>query len=213
MKNIGVTGNVGLFKVPVVSDVIYVDGDTSVYRFETVRTEAKLREVIHAIDDRAEKPADVSQEDFDALKKIRSYNGTEGYSHQIVIPAFSNAIPLAKEFLLFLASDEALQIYFDVTGCTLPYNAENLDTSKGSEFQKDAARIGETSVYVNDMQSKNPLYFMTELGFNNDQYFMEKRMGTSVAEDYLDAKGWYDYIYNYFNDNFENYQALVNIGK
>lgn len=54
---------------------------------------------------------------------------------------------------------------------------------------------------------------MTELGFNNDQYFMEKRMGTSVAEDYLDAKGWYDYIYNYFNDNFENYQALVNIGK
>ena len=63
------------------------------------------------------------------------------------------------------------------------------------------------------MQSKNPLYFMTELGFNNDQYFMEKRMGTSVAEDYLDAKGWYDYIYNYFNDNFENYQALVNIGK
>lgn len=213
MKNIGVTGNVGLFKVPVVSNVIYVDGDTSVYRFETVRTEAKLREVIHAIDDRAEKPADVSQEDFDALKKIRSYNGTEGYSHQIVIPAFSNAIPLAKEFLLFLASDEALQIYFDVTGCTLPYNAENLDTSKGSEFQKDAARIGETSVYVNDMQSKNPLYFMTELGFNNDQYFMEKRMGTSVAEDYLDAKGWYDYIYNYFNDNFENYQALVNIGK
>lgn len=71
-----------------------------------------------------------------------------------MIPAFSNAIPLAKEFLLFLASDEALQIYFDVTGCTLPYNAENLDTSKGSEFQKDAARIGETSVYVNDMQSK-----------------------------------------------------------
>ncbi len=212
MKNIGITGNIGMFKVPVVSDVIYVNGDTSTYRFETVRSETKLREVIHAIDDGTGKPADVSQTDWDELVKIRSYNGTEGYSHQIVIPAFSNAKELAKEFLLFLASDEALQIYFDTTGCTLPFVSENLDTSNGSQYQKDAAKIGSTASYVNDLQSDNPLFFMTEMGFNNDQYFMEKRMGTSVAEDYLTAQGWYDYIYNYFNDNFENYQALVNIG-
>lgn len=212
MLNIGISGNVGMFKVPVVSDVIYVEGDESTFRFETVRSESKLREVIHAIDDGTGKPADVSQEDYDALVKIRSYNGTEGYSHQIVIPAFSNAIPLAKEFLLFLASDEAMQIYFDATGCTLPFNSENLDTSAGTQYQKDAAKISSTSSYVNDLQSDNPLFFMTEMGFNNDQYFMEKRMGTTVPEDYLDAKGWYDYIYNYFADNFENYQTLVNIG-
>ena len=53
---------------------------------------------------------------------------------------------------------------------------------------------------------------MTELGFNNDQYFMEKRMGTSVEEDYMTAKQWYDYTYDYFSSNFQNYQALVNIG-
>ncbi|MGN1078515.1 MAG: extracellular solute-binding protein, partial [Candidatus Gallimonas sp.] len=153
MKNIGITGNIGMFKVPVASDVIYVDGDASTYKFDTVRSESKLREVIHAIDNNAEKPAAVSQEDFDALKKIRSYNGTEGYSHQIVIPAFSNAKELAKEFLLFLASDEALQIYFDTTGCTLPFLSDNLDTSAGTQYQKDTAKIGQASIYVNDMQS------------------------------------------------------------
>ncbi len=213
MKNIGITGDIGLFKVPVVSDVIYVDGDTSTFRFETVRSEEKLIEVINAIDNDAAKPADVSDADFAELKKIRSYNNTEGSSHQVVIPAFSNAKTVAKEFLLFLASDEALQIYFDTTGCTLPFNSETLDTSKGSQYQKDAAKIGEKCTYINDLFSDNPLFFMTELGFNNDQYFMEKRMGTSVKEDYLDAKGWYDYIYEYFRDNFGTYQALVNAGK
>ena len=212
MKNIGITGNIGMFKVPVVSDVIYVNGDTSTYRFETVRSETKLREVIHAIDDGTGKPADVSQPDWDELVKIRAYNGTEGYSHQIIVPAFSNAKELAKEFLLFLASDEALQIYFDTTGCTLPFVSENLDTTAGSQYQKDAAKIGNSSTYVDDQQSTNPLFFMTELGFNNEQYYMEKRMGTTVKEDYLDAQGWYDYIYNYFSDNFKNYQDLVSIG-
>lgn len=213
MKNIGVTGDIGLFKVPVVSDVIYVDGDTSAYRFETVRTEAKLREVISAIDANAAKPAGVSDDDFNELKKIRSYNGTEGIAHQIVIPAFANAKEVAKEFLLFLASDEALQIYFNATNCTLPFISENLDTSAASQYQQDAAKIGNSSVFVNDMLSDNPLFFMTELGFNNDQYFMEKIMGTSDKNDYMTAKQWYDYTYQYFRDNFSNYQALVNIGK
>lgn len=214
MKNIGITGNIGMFKLPVVSDVIYVNGDTSAYRFETVRSEEKLVEVIKAIDGNTGKPAGVSQEDYDELVKIRSYNGTEGYSHQIVIPAFSNAKELAKEFLLFMASDEALQIYFDETGCTLPFVSENINTSAGSQFQKDAAKISSTAFYVDDMMSDNPLFFMTELGFNNDQYYMEKRMGTDKSyDDYLSAQGWYDYIYNYYADNFSNYQDLVNIGR
>lgn len=211
MKNIDITGDVGLMRAPVASEVLYVDGDTSSFRFNTVKTEAKLREVIKAIDAGAQTLANVSEDDFKAIAKIRSFNMSEGFPSQIYIPAFSNAKELAKEFLLFMASDKSLQTYFDVTGCTLPFNSTKVDTSKkASKIQQDAMKINNTSSFVSEYQSDNPLYYMTELGYNNWQYYMEKRMGTT-GQDLLTGKGWYDYIYGYFNDNFANYQALVNI--
>lgn len=105
---------------PMLSAVIEVLPDKS------VENDAELAAVITAID--AGETAlsgngyEVTQADFDYIADARAVTENLGMAHKAGVLANSKNPELAKDFLVFLASDTAGQIYANVTGgLTLPF--------------------------------------------------------------------------------------------
>ena len=109
----------------------------------------KLRALVDYADGVGEKPSWATEADIALIKESRSYiySGSGG---TMSIPAYSTAKTGAKEFLKFLATNEALEIYLNNTnGNSMPYNY-NYKSWSGynnlSEFAKRKFDIFETSV-------------------------------------------------------------------
>ncbi len=86
---------------------------------------------------------DVTQKDFDRVKEAYNlYNNGEAFS-PIVIPSYSDATALAKDFIRFLATDEFARIYAETTGGSTTkfyYDVETADPELYNSFtgmQKD----------------------------------------------------------------------------
>jgi ABC-type glycerol-3-phosphate transport system substrate-binding protein len=185
--------------------------DRTQYRFETVRTDAKLSEVIKAVDEGQTSVAGVSADDFKAIKKMRSYVNTEGFASSAVIPSYANAKEVAKKFLLFMASDEAHQLYYDTTKTYLPFDRSGVNTgSNPTLFQTDVEKIMKNVSYMSIHDSKNPIFFMTNMTFNSNDKFMDNAIATTEAGEKMTAQQWMEWIYNNVSDNFSNYQGLAN---
>ncbi len=110
--------NIEFVKTPVISSLIN--------KLETVSDDATLSAVVAYVDGEGEAPAGVSEEDIAIVRDARSnaYIGN-GYDHIGVVPAYSNQVETAKDFLKFMCSDEGLNIYYKATfGNQLPL--ENL---------------------------------------------------------------------------------------
>lgn len=190
--------DVGLFRTPVTSKILkiynaqYPNGTN---RFQTITTEAKLREVITSIDEGKTSHDGVSAEDFAALKKIRSYTGTEGQNHIGIVPAFANAKDVAKEFLRYLGSDKAMQIYYDEVGTFLPFETSGVTANTTTTFRKDVYNMSKNAHYVSTFDSKNPIFYKTNLN-----YFMttkiEQYIATTSANDQMSGREYWEFIYN-----------------
>ena len=203
--------NIGIMRAPVSSYAIYNDMDRTEFRFETVRSDAKLSEVIQAVDAGQTSVPGVSQEDFNAIKKMRSYVNTEGYGSTAVIPSYANAKEVAKKFLLFMASDEAHQLYYDTTKTYLPFDRANIQMGANPTlFQRDVESIMNNVSFVSIYDSKNPIFFMTELTFNSNKKFMDNAIATTEAGEKMTAAEWLAWIYNDVSSNFSTYQGLAN---
>lgn len=190
--------DIGLMKVPVASDVL------KVFTFSTIPDDATLSAVVAAVDDPVNnpKPAGVSDGDFDRIKKIRSYTVSNGFLFNAIIPSYANAKDVAKKFLLYLASDEAQQIFYDETHALLPFSAENLVTPENPTRLQQAVldRIG-TTTYITNQMSKNPIFYNN--GLNSWMDNIESYIGTTDKNDKKTAL-------EFQQMNYEHYKTMLN---
>lgn len=113
---------VSMMRTPVISSIVeklsYRDEDGS-YMDDTM-----LQELIKDVDAGKESPTNtkVSQDDYDIVREARNVVYSIGPGHNAVIPSYSPAKELAKDFLLYMATDEACTMYFENTqGAQLPF--------------------------------------------------------------------------------------------
>lgn len=190
--------DIGIFRTPVISGILKVTDKSTgkkVDRFETIKTEEKLREVITSIDEGKTSHDGVSADDFAALKKIRSYTGTEAQNHTAFIPAYSNAKEVAKEFMKYLATDKAMQIYYNEVGTFLPFDTDNIEIDTSTRFRREIYNMSLNANYVSTFDSKNPLFYKTGLN-----YFMnskiEQRLATTSEKDHMTGIEYWTWVYD-----------------
>ena len=173
-----------------------------------LRSPEKLSEVITAIDNNAPKPADVSQEDFDAITKIRSYTNSNGFMFNAMIPVYANAKEVAKKFILYMASDEAQQIFFNETGALLPYSTAKLEKPANPTRLQQAVldSIGKTT-YISNRAPKTPIFYNTEL--ESWHINIEGYIGTTEKADKMTAKQFWDWNYEEYSSNFDLYLSMA----
>ncbi len=106
--------NIDFIKMPVISSLIN--------RLETVNDDATLAAVVKYVDGNGEAPAGVSEADIAIVKDARNNSYTRsGFDHTALVPAYSNKLEEAKDFLKFMYSDEGMNIYYKATnGNQLP---------------------------------------------------------------------------------------------
>ena len=83
-----------------------------------------LQDLIKDVDAGKESPTNtkVSQDDYDIVREARNIVYSIGPGHNAVIPSYSPAKELAKDFLLYMATDEACTMYLeDTQGAQLPF--------------------------------------------------------------------------------------------
>lgn len=157
--------NVQFKRVPVISSIID--------RCPTIENDNELSALIDAID--ADSVAlkgngyDVSQEDFDRVNYARRVVITLGSSHGAFIPAYSKNIDKAKKFLLYMAKDEYLEIYYKETlGSTLPFNYDysSVDYQLGTFIDSERKMLNGAISQPILMSSNNKLAFFNQTLFN-----------------------------------------------
>ena len=177
--------DIRMMKMPVISAIIE--------KCEVVKSEAVLKKVIAAIDAEdagnarnldAVTEIDASTPEFESdYAKIRDARHTyQSMSNATMfIPVYATAKSLAKEFMIFLATDEGLATYIDNTsGNQMPFkydleaDAERWATL--SVFQKDIYAKKKTALYFDDFSRKGVLSLEP---YSN---------GTNISEIYFTAK-------------------------
>jgi hypothetical protein len=143
-------------KTPVISSIVekmdlYTHG-AQVYSSLTNAAKAdyntKLSAIVKAVDAGETSLAGVSEHDFALVKQARTCKSTLG-GHVAFVPENADAKDLAKDFLLFMASDKGIETFMKATqgvSTAFKYNMDqNSDLFKGfSPLQKQ--RIKDTSV-------------------------------------------------------------------
>ena len=82
----------------------------------------KLRALVDYVDGVAGRPDWATDKDISIVDEARRTQYTIGQGHSMAIPVYSPAKAVAKEFLKFMTTNEAIEIYMDNSnGCTLPY--------------------------------------------------------------------------------------------
>ncbi len=131
--------NVDIIKTPVISSLV---DKLSFKSNDAAADEAKLKEVIKYVDavdagQTPTKPEGVTDADITKVTEARHYSYMAGgVDHRAYVPAYSDSIDLAKEFLKFMYSDEGMNIYYrTLKGTMLPatptsgYNSDGLTLS------------------------------------------------------------------------------------
>lgn len=201
---------IDFMRIPVASDAIYQYDEygQKSFRFQTVQSDEKLSQVIAAVDEGKTSVDGVSEEDFDAIKKLRSYTDTVAYIHNAFIPAYANAKVGAKKFLAYLASDAALQKYYDLTGCFLPYDNSGVQLkTDATTFQKSLYSTMQNVSFVSEDDSKYKIFYATELQYNYE--WPEAKIGTTEATERMTGREYWQYVYDYYSANFNTYVALA----
>ena len=113
----------------------------------------KLRALVDYIDKKTTTlPSGTTNEDVEIVRSARNVRYSIGNLHSMVIPAYATAKQAAKEFLIFMASNEGLEIYLNNTnGCALPYNYDfnswsGYETS--SNFSKKRFELMKNAEYL-----------------------------------------------------------------
>ncbi len=100
--------NIEMFPMPIISAIrLHPDCEN------TIEDDAELSALIKAIDagstDLVGEGYDVSQSAYDKIYDARNmYTPASNINHVMVSPSYSDSLPLVKDFMLFLASDEGL---------------------------------------------------------------------------------------------------------
>lgn len=206
------TSNVGFIKFPIASDAIYVYDDfgNQNYRFETVRSDEVLSAVVKAIDEGKPYTAveGVSEADYLAIKQLRSYTVSLSFLHNAIIPVYANAKVGAKKFLAYLASDKALQKYYDLTGCFMPFDNSGVQLSEEPTlFQKGLYNASLNASFTHEKHSKSKIWYKTQMYFYVES--PEEAIAQTDTTYKKTARQWFDSDCNSVRNNFDTYVALV----
>lgn len=114
LKESGIDYDIRFMKPPVISALRD--------ELATINDDETLAAVVGAVDRGEAGYESVSPEDFQRVREARSFVYTDSYLQQAFIPSYALGKELAKDFLRFLATDEALCRFMKSTGgAALPF--------------------------------------------------------------------------------------------
>ena len=129
----------------------------------------KLCALVDYVDGLGDKPAWATDKDVKIMQESRAYI-CGGVGSTMSIPAYATAKNAAKEFLKYMATDEAIALYMDNTsGNSLPYDYDIKSWSgyaNLSDFAKRKFEIKENAVAVISEDSY-PMYYIGGLRYDN----------------------------------------------
>ncbi len=122
--------NIRMMKAPIVSEIIE--------KTKSIKDELTLRAVIRCIDagyatvsavlqdpsyEEMDLIKDVTENDYKIIKEARGIVHAIGPNHQAGVPSYAKAKQIAFDFLRYMATDEAQEIYLKATGgASLPFD-------------------------------------------------------------------------------------------
>lgn len=153
-----IKGEITVMKNPVIS--------TITEKLSVVKTEEELAFVVQCVDEdkdfSATKTAfaenfskELSSTDYDKIYEARNIMNAWN-AHEAYIPSYSTAKELAKDFLLFMASDKGIEIFMrETSGCqtAFTYDAEVKNPELFNSFttlQKDHVKLGRKAIPTPD---------------------------------------------------------------
>lgn len=195
----GVEYDIKMMRTPIISAI--VDKTPSIKELATARgitNDQALSMVVKAVDAHQNGVDGVTEEDYEIIKEARSIIHSIGPNHTAFIPSYALGKNVAADFLLFMATDEANEIYAKATGgATLPfkYNIEKSAPATYatlSNFQKDKLSFINdefTGCYVIPSENAFPLVRFGGLKpFVNSNYYVTFSMtgNTKTPQNYFD---------------------------
>ena len=168
----------------------------------------KLREIVSYIDNekKGDKPSFATDEDIRLVDAARHVT-TSQYAEVMMIPTYSSSVELAKDFIRFLYSDEALRIFLQATkGVEMPLTC-NYDGIEISDFQKSKFEIlNRDNVDIVLGISKYPMAYAGILSaFTNSEAYgtMESKFGVANPADFMSAEEIFQLNYNVVAKNWQ----------
>lgn len=216
MQDEGKPQELGWMKVPISSDIVGAKDVNGNLRLSTVTDETRLRQAISYIDgDITEKPEWLSEKDVSVLTEARNMYPTL-ISGSAVIPENSSNVERAKDFLKFIASDEAMVASADsLNGLNmLPYTAfgdpvvpdtDNYWTKTYSENIDDIIRIDSN---LRTFGSEN---FALKTGFRPyDSDYIEYNILTTAPSSVKTPDQYYESLYTYYSGRWGSIMGTWN---
>ena len=142
-----------MMKTPVISSIVsstdsYSADDAK--RLPNITSDEILSQVVDYVDGTGELPAGVTEEEVAVVKEARNIVGGKFMEHFVYAPVFSDAKELADQFLLFMASDEGIQIFKDnCAGGFSPFKYEYKDLTTTEESVYEATK---EAIYVTEFK-------------------------------------------------------------
>lgn len=208
-KNDGITDQFAFMKTPVISTIVEKLEDKNM-------SDETLSAVISAIDSGATSYDGVSAADFAKIKEARSLVLPVG-NHIALIPDYSNAKELAKDFLLFFATDKANEIFIKSTnGASAPfkYDVRVKNPSlyeKLPELQKSRLALSADALYMLNENTYAGVYYGGISRFTETRTNVEALFTAHNAADRMTAKQIYQAEIDHW-DSVRWNTVLVNMG-
>lgn len=190
-------------KTPIISSIVetmdlYNDNGTKYTDLSATKRAAydeKLKEIVRAVDAGETECAGVSAADFTKVKEARSYMSTVG-GHYAYIPSYATAKDLAKDFLLYMSTDGAIEIFMKAEkGASTAFNYALDETSAMyadfSQFQKSRLDIVKKGTYAN-LGGNSPLVYFGGLAAITRNNPLESRFVSQLASDRKTAQEIFD---------------------
>lgn len=186
--------NFKMVKTPIISSFVSSFEDkfaTSLGATEADK-EAKLCEIIDAVDTGNTSFTGLTNEQYEYIKEIRGYTFTLANGAYGFVPAASLNQDMAIDFLRFYYSDEGIQIILDDTKSLLPVIDAHKYSINGeiSDFRKSVNDIYFSPNFLNiSGRYEDPIIYRAGLGphVNNEtpEAAMGKKSGAMTAAEYL----------------------------
>ncbi len=159
--NTTVNSTIKFMKTPVISSIIdSTDGYSSSgeKRLPNIADDATLSAVVDYVDGTADTlPAGVTDAEVEYVKNARNTVGSIGDIHAVYAPEFSDAKTLANKFLVYMASDEGIQLFKDsCNGGFAPYKYTYTGLSETEQSIYEATK---DAIYIGDYKFHELFYF------------------------------------------------------
>lgn len=195
-------------KTPVISSIIE--------KCTTIPDNDTLSKVIDAIDAGEESYGQVSAEDFAKVKEARKIVLPVG-NHTIMIPAYATAKEVAKDFVRYLATDGANNVFMEYSnGASMPFNydVETEDPelyNSLAQIQKDRISLCKGATYLLNENTYKTVYYGGIARVSQGRTVVEALFTAQNEKDRMSAREIYDAEIAYWDDvRFAN--VLTNSG-